>query len=97
MQLDNLQQHPAKNKLRDVDEFYVQHGHVFSLNLEILGSFDVCGSCEAHALLAGVESGLSKTIANSTSLFALPANVRAQKGVTFQKCPHGPKKHWGFT
>jgi hypothetical protein len=45
--------HPSQNKLRDVEEEYAANGHLFSLNGEILGSFDVCGSCEAHALLLG--------------------------------------------
>jgi hypothetical protein len=43
--------HPANNKLRDVPEILANNGHLFSFNKEILGSFDICGSCEAHALL----------------------------------------------
>lgn len=90
---DQLKPHPAKNKLRDVDDKYVEGGHVFSFNIEILGSFDVCGNCEAHALLAGVEFGLSSNILNSTSLFQLPPIVREAKGIVFKKCPQHSKKN----
>lgn len=97
MENDQLKPHPAKNKLRDVDEKFVEGGHVFSFNIEILGSFDVCGNCEAHALLAGVEFGLSSHILNSTSLFELPNHVRAAKGIALKKCPQPPKKNNAWT
>ncbi len=43
--------HPSQNKLRDVEEKYSENGHIFSFNREIICSFDVCGGCEAHALM----------------------------------------------
>jgi hypothetical protein len=49
--------HNSKNKLRDVDDQYVEH--MFSLNREILLSYDVCGACEAHALLLSLSLSLS--------------------------------------
>lgn len=51
MQSKHLPPHTSFNKLRDVEDVYEEQGHIFSLNREILGSFDVCGACEAHALL----------------------------------------------
>ena len=46
----------SNDKLRDVDEHYFATGHVFLFNQELLCSFDVCGSCEAHAILAQMQS-----------------------------------------
>ncbi len=54
----NLPQHNSHNKLRDVLNIFSDHGHEFSLNKEILYSFDVCGNCEAHAILLAVTNGI---------------------------------------
>ncbi len=79
--------HPSNNKLRDVEQKYAEHGHMFSFNKEILGSFDVCGSCEAHALLLGFQSGLANSIFESTSLFQLDYDKYRKNNVNFKKCP----------
>ena len=50
--------HASRNKLRDVPDQYVEHDHVFSLNRNILGTFDICGNCESHALLFSVVDGV---------------------------------------
>jgi hypothetical protein len=81
-----LPNHDSQNKLRDVDEIFSEKGHIFSFNKEILGTFDLCGPCEAHALLLGVEKGLSKTIANSTTLFELDRKYK-QNNIHFRNCP----------
>lgn len=49
-------QHSSNNKLRDVEEKYAENGHIFSFNREIICSFDICGSCEAHAILINLGS-----------------------------------------
>jgi hypothetical protein len=51
LEKEGFAQHQSKNKLRDVEDQYINENHVFSLNREILISYDFCGSCEAHALL----------------------------------------------
>lgn len=79
--------HPSNNKLRDVEQKYAENGHMFSYNKEILGSFDICGSCEAHALLLGIEAGLAKTIDKSTTLFDLGYEKYRKNNVNFMKCP----------
>jgi hypothetical protein len=53
-----LSQHKSNNKLRDIESSLVDEGHAFSWNAEILFSFDVCGHCEAHALLIVLQNGL---------------------------------------
>lgn len=94
--------HPSENKLRDVEEKYSTNGHVFSFNREILCSFDVCGSCEAHAILHSLEkSGKlkydagSKVLIQDVSVDAVESapklsemNVEELKDiVNFKKCP----------
>jgi len=49
-----LPAHHANNKLRDVDDKYYEGKHIFAFNGEIVCSFDICGACEAHALLSAV-------------------------------------------
>ena len=88
MKLHKLPLHESQNKLRDVEEIYVEKGHLFALNREILGSFDVCGNCEAHALLFGLELGLSQTIENSTTLSQLDLSQRSTAtDKRFSNCP----------
>ncbi len=79
--------HPSNNKLRDVEQKYAEHGHMFSFNKEILGSFDVCGSCEAHALILGLEAGLATSVEKSTSLFELDYEKYRKNNINFYKCP----------
>lgn len=81
--------HASENKLRDVEEKYLENGHIFSFNREILCSFDVCGSCEAHALLyttgkGGMSEG--KSIEEAATLSAIPVQS-IEKNIDFMKCP----------
>ena len=81
--------HPSENKLRDVEEKYLENGHIFSFNREILCSFDVCGSCEAHALLLNTaKGGMSegKSIESAATLSSIPLDV-IKANVNFKKCP----------
>lgn len=81
-----LPQHPSHNKLREVEEKYVQHGHMFSFNREILLSFDVCGPCEAHAMLLSIELGLAKDVEAALPL-AKMNRKHLQGNPNFVKCP----------
>ncbi len=74
------------NKLRDVEMEYVSDGHAFSLNGELLYSFDVCGSCESHAFLLALKMGLAKNIESSLSLSQLSNDLKVGNKV-FAHCP----------
>jgi hypothetical protein len=56
--------HQNDNKLRDVDNVYTDNGHAFSYNKDIIYSFDICGNCEAHAILFSIENGLATSVEN---------------------------------
>jgi hypothetical protein len=45
--------HHTNNKLRDSEDFYADNKHQRSFNKDIIFSYDICGNCEAHALLLG--------------------------------------------
>jgi hypothetical protein len=83
--------HNSKNKLRDVDDQYVEH--MFSLNREILLSYDVCGACEAHALLLSLSPGKDedkdKDVASALTLQELYALAPGSiaNNVNFAHCP----------
>lgn len=81
-----LPPHPSENKLRDVEEKYVEHGHMFAFNREILMSFDVCGPCEAHAMLLSMEKGLARSVETALPLAKLDAK-HTKNNVNFAKCP----------
>lgn len=88
-----FEQHSSENKLRDAEDAYTENGHAFAYNREILYSFDVCGSCEAHAILfslgakadgdADVEAAplLAQLRADASVASQLPGLVQ------FRKCP----------
>eukprot|EP00597_Dinobryon_sp_UTEXLB2267_P002799 CAMPEP_0170080692 /NCGR_PEP_ID=MMETSP0019_2-20121128/16763_1 /TAXON_ID=98059 /ORGANISM="Dinobryon sp., Strain UTEXLB2267" /LENGTH=458 /DNA_ID=CAMNT_0010294783 /DNA_START=78 /DNA_END=1451 /DNA_ORIENTATION=- len=81
--------HPANNKLRDVSEELANNGHLFSYNKEILGSFDICGSCEAHALLWNDHKEYAYHKMQGFSLKELLTRYPniTQNDVNFKKCP----------
>lgn len=81
-----LPQHWSQNKLRDVEEKYVEDGHMFSFNREILMSFDVCGPCEAHAMLLSIQNGLATSVTDAIPLSALDKKY-VEGNVNFAKCP----------
>ena len=86
MKAQGLPPHSSQNKLRDVEEKYVEQGHMFSFNREIIMSFDVCGSCEAHAMLLSVKLGLASSIQDALPLVKLDSKYR-KGNVNFAKCP----------
>lgn len=81
-----LPAHASENKLRDVEQKYVDGKHLFSFNRELLCSFDVCAACESHAMLKAVKIGLAKDIESAPALFQLPWSARAGD-VNFAHCP----------
>lgn len=56
------------NKLRDAEDKYTADGHSFSFNKELLFSFDVCGNCEAHAIMFSMASDSTHTVQTAPSL-----------------------------
>ena len=92
------------NKLRESDDYYFNKGHAFSYNGDLIHSFDICGNCEAHALLLtitssssttnneGHNSDLYYTQANVTSLPTLFELTKEQRrgNKQFDKCPYKP-------
>ena len=95
---DDLKQRGIVNKLREVDDVYFEKGHVFTYGNEIMYSFDICNSCEAHAILYSInniqgymkpntKNAMNHATDRKTNLLALAA---ADKDVTklpqFTKC-----------
>ena len=60
--------HMSNNKLRDTADKYADGGRVFSFNSDIMFTYDICGNCEAHALLFAVEKGLAKATEDAPTL-----------------------------
>eukprot|EP01038_Epipyxis_sp_PR26KG_P012519 gene12519-16791_t len=93
-QLDNegFTQHPSKNKLRDVEDKFAENGHIFALNREILVSYDVCGSCEAHAILYSIKHNISTSLETAKPLsylakFLNNTDLNPKELAIFKKCP----------
>lgn len=91
MQDNGYTPHPSNNKLRDVEEKYAENGHIFSLNKEIICSFDVCGGCEAHALMFNLQKGTGKP-SERTDLDGVQTLQQMDRSVLkgnvdFIKCP----------
>jgi hypothetical protein len=77
---------PSNNKLRDVEAKYASGGHVFTFNKELLCSYDICSSCEAHALLLSVQRGFATSVQTALPLAELP-NKYVRGNVDFINCP----------
>jgi hypothetical protein len=88
---EGLLAHPSENKLRDVEERFFEEGHAFSFNKDILLSFDVCGPCEAHAMLLGLQMRIATSVESAPTLSQLQADSSRRKliqgNVNFIKCP----------
>lgn len=80
--------HPqgSSNHLRDTEDKYGSEGHSFSINREILYSYDLCGSCEAHAILFDVQKN-SVPVSKARKLAELTDSER-EENVNFAKCPN---------
>jgi len=83
----------SQNKLRDSADEYADQGHMFSYNNNIIFSYDVCGSCEAHALLLGYRSVSSSAVAKEAidaqvnALPTLNSMSRSEQNVDLLNCP----------
>jgi len=97
MKQQGLPNDTSMNKLRDSADEYADQGHMFSFNNNILFSYDVCGTCEAHALLlaykpAGSGSGavtketMEAQVKSFPSLSSLTRSDR-ERNVDFANCP----------
>lgn len=98
MEKQGLAPHRSHNRLRDVEDQYYDKGHVLSFNGAMITSFDVCGSCEAHAILRHIQIENSQRsnastledyilkIAQAPSLFQM--NTKLFVGdLNFARCP----------
>ena len=83
---EGYKQHVSNNKLRDSDEKFSNEGHCFSFNTEIMFSYDICGNCEAHAMLFAIETGLADSVETAPTLVQLDKNLIANNQ-NFAKCP----------
>ena len=79
-------QHLSNNKLRDGEDKYTEGGHCFSFNTDILYSYDVCGNCEAHAMLLGAQLGLATNVLEAPTLAELDKKY-TRNNPNFAKCP----------
>ena len=83
-----LQPHPKGNKLRDVPDGYVEQGHCFStgaVERELIYSFDVCGGCEANAILYSAERDDKLSVETAPMLAHMNPSYRSS--VLFRNCP----------
>ena len=92
--LEGYTQHRSKNKLRDAADKYVDAGHAFSFNSDMLFSYDVCSPCEAHAILLSINSGRAKTVDEAPLLkdldhetLTLTLTQMPHSALAFTKCP----------
>jgi hypothetical protein len=83
-----------------VEDKYIDEKHTFSFNRELLYSFDVCGNCEAHAILfsidensnnsnrisSSIESSMKSKIENSPTLMKIDPEL-LKNNINFKKCP----------
>jgi hypothetical protein len=67
----------VKNQLRDVEEEFTKYS--FSLNSHLIFSYDVCGGCEAHAILTAMHHGVR---GNGTPRSHATANATATNSTT---------------
>ena len=79
-------QHLSNNKLRDGEDKYTQEGHCFSFNSDIMYTYDICGNCEAHAMLLALRLGLASSIEEAPTLATLDKQ-HTVGNPDFAKCP----------
>ena len=84
---EGYQQHHSNNKLRDSADVYIERGHCFSFNSDILFTYDICGPCEAHAILLAIRSGLAAAVDDAPVLKELNRTWRATLP-DLVKCPY---------
>ncbi len=80
-----------------MNSIYSEQNHDFSINKEIIYSFDVCGSCEAHGILYSMKNNIiyennnivhstGVTVDNAALLKYLPVEL-IENNIYFIKCP----------
>jgi len=81
-----LPQHPtgSVNRLRDTEDVFTEGGHCFAFNRELLFSYDVCGGCEAHALLYSMRQTGIMSVRDAVPLYRLEGRAG---NVNFANCP----------
>jgi hypothetical protein len=86
-----------KSKIKDVEDYYSANSE-FSFNSHIFYSFDLCGSCESHAILASLRHNHEEHAAASSldldlevetvpSLADMDPAVREMVGEPLRMCP----------
>ena len=86
---EGYQKHQSNNKLRDAADKYVDEGHCFSFNSDILFSYDICGPCEAHGILLSMRSDKGYTVDDAPLLKYLPPSLTADHD-DLARCPRAP-------
>lgn len=76
----------TKNHLRDVEAEYVTAGHLFKLNDHIFYSFDLCGSCEAHAILSYLRLNPDANVEDTPKLSDMELALRSGSAA-LSRCP----------
>ena len=74
------------NKLMDVEQKYLINGNVFRINGELIYAFDVCGPCEAHAILHFIENQKPTDIDKAPFIAEMDQSDLANN-VNFKNCP----------
>ena len=85
LQSEGYLRHKSNNKLRDSEEKFNRDGHCFSYNGEIMYSYDICGNCEAHAILFAVKSGLATSVESAPTLAHIDRTL-LKNNPDFAKC-----------
>jgi hypothetical protein len=76
----------AINQLRDVESVIGQK-YSFEINKHVIYSFDICGSCEAHAILISLQNDPKLNISNALLLRSLSKSQR-KSALTLENCPY---------
>ena len=75
----------AVNQLRDV-ESEIGQKYSFEINQHTVYSFDICGSCEAHAILISLQADPKLNILNAPLLHSMSKHLR-QSNIALENCP----------
>ena len=75
-----------KNHLRDVEAEYVAAGYLFKLSDHIFYSFDLCGSCEAHAILFFISQYPDVAVEDAPKLSDMDSELRS-RSAALRRCP----------
>jgi hypothetical protein len=83
--LENYLKRPKRSsRLRDVEAD--MESYSFDIHTHTLYSFDVCGGCEAHAILMSMETDRSMSVSNALLLESLTEDQR-RMNIALKNCP----------